>query len=444
MNNHDTARRNPADMKDNLSHVNADDHDSIQDVFSVAQHNTHFSNFRNFFSDTHIQCFDSNETKSSMSALYAGPSAMPTTRDSAPSERLNPRPRLLAFSLISLIPEKNTSFGSRIAMTQSNTKELFRTLSESNENGDFLACVCTDFFCQHSRWNLYFLGAPLSIYMRYTTAFNLTTYIISHKDGDSSIRVLCDILSTVRSTARSSQRANISLRDPFDIAATLSTLSFKALKSHVHRFWRSLQFLTAGSHHGNADIIIINATARRTVHAKLHKAISSPTQVHERVADSINYVIESLQKQKIWFLNYKNIKDGTIAPVFKYDAAINLQIAADMERDSTSMNAIAAVTMASLPGTFTTILDAGILMAAENSTLIYVSGLWWLWIATTAPFTLVVVACWWWYRNQKGKVPLKPRMKADDGDIAPLPKTVRFWLAIFRMCSRDESPAVRV
>lgn len=63
-----------------------------------------------------------------------------------------------------------------------------------------------------------------------------------------------------------------------------------------------------------------------------------------------------MQKQKIWFLNYKNRKDSTMALVYnlvtQQDAASNIQIASSMKRDSTSMNAIAAVTMAFLPGTF--------------------------------------------------------------------------------------------
>ena len=121
---------------------------------------------------------------------------------------------------------------------------------------------------------------------------------------------------------------------------------------------KQLQIISqnADSHIGNADVSIITATAIRTVHGRLHKAINSPSQVHERAADSITYVIESMQKQKIWFLNYKNRKDSTMALVYnlvtQQDAASNIEIASSMKRDSTSMNAIAAMTMAFLPGTF--------------------------------------------------------------------------------------------
>lgn len=78
----------------------------------------------------------------------------------------------------------------------------------------------------------------MSIYMRYSAPLNLTTYIISHKDGDSSIRVLSEILVSATKIAGSSKRADLFLNDPFDIAITLSTLSFEASKYHIKRFQR--------------------------------------------------------------------------------------------------------------------------------------------------------------------------------------------------------------
>lgn len=40
--------------------------ESLQDMFSVAQHERHFSNPRNFSSKTEVRCFDVNEINSSM------------------------------------------------------------------------------------------------------------------------------------------------------------------------------------------------------------------------------------------------------------------------------------------------------------------------------------------------------------------------------------------
>ncbi|KAL2802418.1 hypothetical protein BJX63DRAFT_440938 [Aspergillus granulosus] len=524
-------RRNSVEMKDVFRHAKADDlnvndldfnisldrdsypldtFESLQDVFSAAQHHTHFANPRNFGDETQIRCFESDEGTSRwltldeklLSDLLRNVSSHSPTSAVSDSK---PR-RLLAF-FVPLIPAKSTSYGSRITMTQENTRELFRSLNvnplyimnligrpdywapqtrwESDSNGDFQAC---DFFCQHPRWDLHVQGAPLSVYMRYSVALNLTTYIISHKENDSSIRVLSNIFDTTVETARLTQRVNIFLRDPFDIAVILSTLSFEASKFHANRFrrfmWeqinkvddhlaglsdsdrRNLSNLTkqlqiisqnADSHLGNADVAIITASAIRTVHGELHKAIGSPVQVHERAADSINYVIESVKKQKIWFLNYKARKDSTMALVYnlvtQQDAASNIQIAASMKRDSTSMNAIAALTMVFLPGTFTaTLLDTGIFLATENSLRIHVSGLWWLWIVLTIPLTLLVIACWWVYRKRKGKERIGPKVNADDehkdkaGEdiVPPPPKRRSIVRADFRTWSRNDSIAAKV
>lgn len=95
-----------------------------------------------------------------------------------------------------------------------------------------------DFFCQHPRWNLQFQGAPLSVYMRYSAHPNLTTYIISHREGDTSIKALHHLINIAVTTARPEKKASIFLNDPFDIAVILSTLSFEASKHHVQRFRR--------------------------------------------------------------------------------------------------------------------------------------------------------------------------------------------------------------
>jgi hypothetical protein len=163
----------------------------------------------------------------------------------------------------------------------------------------------------------------------------------------------------------------------------------------------------------------------------MHLALKSLPCRTEKAADAIDYVIQSLEKQKLWFLNYKNRKDGMMGLVFnlvtQQDAANTIEIAADTKRDSTSMNAIAALTMIFLPGTFTavrflflfkkkpsalvflaaninkTILGAGIFSANLSGDGIHVSNLWWLWIAFTAPLTIGVVIGWWYYYSLKEK-----------------------------------------
>ena len=70
--------------------------------------------------------------------------------------------------------------------------------------------------------------------MRYDATSRLTTYNISHKHGDSSIKVLRDILDPRRQYRPLNSKAGIFLDDPFDLAVTISTLSFEASKYRYH------------------------------------------------------------------------------------------------------------------------------------------------------------------------------------------------------------------
>jgi hypothetical protein len=94
-----------------------------------------------------------------------------------------------------------------------------------------------DFFCQHPRWNLQVQGQPLSIYMRYNAVRKETTYIISHKQKDTSIRALRKMIDVALKSALRNH-CDIFLTDPFDFLVMLSTLSFEASKYHVKRFQR--------------------------------------------------------------------------------------------------------------------------------------------------------------------------------------------------------------
>jgi hypothetical protein len=123
-----------------------------------------------------------------------------------------------------------------------------------------------------------------------------------------------------------------------------------------------------------------------------------------------------MEKQKKLFLNFKNRQGSTMNLVYnlvtQQDAASNMQLAASMKQDNTSVNGIAALTMAFLPGTFTaSVLSAGIFSAvAHHGNKVSVSGLSWLWIAITLRLTAIVVASWYAYKRTKGRDnrPAKP------------------------------------
>ncbi|EXJ92173.1 hypothetical protein A1O3_00723 [Capronia epimyces CBS 606.96] len=304
-----------------------------------------------------------------------------------------------------------------------------------------------DFSCQHPRWNLQVQGAPLSVYMRHDVSKRETIYLISHKRQDSSIYALKNVLEIALRTSSKPARPGIFLDDPFDMHVILSTLSLEASKHHVQRFRRfmwtqinkvddqlaslqnrdrtqlseltkQLQVISqnADSHIANADVCIITATGIRDAHARIFDAPVEPFR-HQQVRDSIDYVIDSMQKQKMWFLNYKNRKDSTMSLVYnlvtQQDAANNIGLAADMKRDSTSMSAIASLTMVFLPGTFTAaILDGGI-FSSPGGSHVTVNGIWWFWLLLTLVLTLITMGSWWLYRRKKDAESLNPILLAD-------------------------------
>ncbi|CAI7597737.1 unnamed protein product [Penicillium glandicola] len=274
-------------------------------------------------------------------------------------------------------------------------------------------------------------GSPLSIYVRHDITRDLTTYIISHKELDTSITTLKSILNIALNVTPVNKPA-VFLDDPFDIHTILSTLSFESSKFHVKRFQRfmwiqmnkledhllnlessdraksgeltkKLQLLSSNaySHIANAEVAIITAQAIQNAHSRLVPSLSQPNPfANQRTADSISYIISCMEKQKLWFLNYQQRIDSNMSLAYNLvaqkDAINNIQISHSMKQDSTSMNAIAAMTMIFLPGTFAgTVVGAGVFGGAIKETV------WLIWVAITAPLTVVVMVCWWWYKRAK-------------------------------------------
>lgn len=83
------------------------------------------------------------------------------------------------------------------------------------------------------------------------------------------------------------------------------------------------------------------------------------TADYQQLADTLQYLISSMDKQRMWLHNYRDRKDIAMNLVFnlvtQQDAANNITVAKDMRKDSSSMNGIALLTMVFLPGTFTSV-----------------------------------------------------------------------------------------
>ncbi|KAF3052240.1 hypothetical protein E8E11_011041 [Didymella keratinophila] len=140
--------------------------------------------------------------------------------------------------------------------------------------------------------------------------------------------------------------------------------------------------------------------------------VSSKRRLQQRTLDMTGRLVTSMEKQHMWFLNYRGRKDVVMNMMFHFntqeDALNSIELAADMKRDSTSMTSIALLTMVSLPGTFiASVLSAGIFESTPGMTSFEVTGLWWLWVVTTVPVTLLTIVCWYWWKQRKEKLNFK-------------------------------------
>lgn len=111
-------------------------------------------------------------------------------------------------------------------------------------------------------------------------------------------------------------------------------------------------------HLNNAEVSIRTAAAIRKIHRRLHGAIHD--YCRSRAALMIDYVIESMEKEKMWFKNYKSHQQASVLTVVsilvaQQDAAFHKQLNLSMKQDSTSVKAIAVLPLLFLPGTFTSV-----------------------------------------------------------------------------------------
>lgn len=389
--------------------------DSIHDMFSGVMYREHLSKHANFDIETSIECLsvDSNGPKwltlnqSSLSALLEDASerscnvaalSLQQTPDVTSSNRK---------ALVFFIPLKNTtaptSYRCSIPMTERSVDELFSSLQLNpgflqnllgrpdywapqerwhEEDGQLLDC---DFFCQHPRWNLQAQGAPLSIYMKYDAQRDLTVYIISHKPHDKVVLALQKQLTTFTTHSVQHHMANILLDSPLDLHTTISNLNFETSKWHVEKFRRfqwavvnevddhlagleqrdrrklaswlkNIQIMaqSVDSHLANAQVFLYTARAIQDMASRLQ--VSHKGRLRQRTIDMARHLVVSMEKQHMWFLNYRGRKDVVMNMIFHFntqeDALNSIELAADMKKDSTSMTSIALLTMMFLPGTF--------------------------------------------------------------------------------------------
>jgi hypothetical protein len=392
--------------------------ESVQDLFSNVLYREHISKDGNFSTETAVECLQVDgdgaqwlhlDQNGLQDLLISARERCVQTSAMPPSPRPKPdspgRKSLIFF--VPLIPSSSgTSYQHKLPLTRSSVDQLFSELNPGflpnllgrpdywapqprwhEEDGHLLNC---DFFCQLPRWNLQAQGAPISTYCQYDAQRDLTTYIISHKRNDTVVNSLRKILHPLVEHKAKHHVSHILQESPFDIHAMVCNLNFEASKWHVKRFqrfqWKAqngvddflagkdqgnrvklagmlkdLQVVAqnADSHLANAHVFLHSVRGILDIAKRLDGSKKGRGRVGGRTLDMIRHLIESMEKQHMWFLNYKGRKENTMNLVFHFntqtDALNNIELAADMKKDSTSMNAIAGLTMVFLPGTFTAV-----------------------------------------------------------------------------------------
>jgi hypothetical protein len=389
--------------------------DSVHDMFSGIMYRDHMDKDGNFDVETSIECFsvDTDGPKwlaldqDSLSALLRDANERSINVPALSlQQQADPR-QASRKALIFFIPLENTqgsaSYRCSIPMTQHSVDELFASLQLNpgflqnllgrpdywapqprwhEEDGQLLDC---DFFCQHPRWNLQAQGAPLSVYMKYDVQRDLTVYIISHKPKDKVVLALRKQLTTLTHHRAQHHMANILLDSPLDLHTTICNLNFETSKWHVEKFRRfqwnvvnevddhlagieqrdrkklaswlkNIQIMaqSVDSHLANAQVFMYTARGIQEMATRLK--VSHKGRLRQRTIDMADHLVTSMEKQHMWFLNYRGRKDVVMNMIFHFntqeDALNSIELAADMKRDSTSMTSIALLTMMFLPGTF--------------------------------------------------------------------------------------------
>lgn len=319
-----------------------------------------------------------------------------------------------------------------------------------------------EFFCQYPRFTIHGPGftqrSPVSVYMRYDAVKNLTYYIISAPKSEECVKSFQNLLNLVCKD-RGNRSNHALFQHPLEAHILLSKILCESSQGYINLFRQSmfaqlravdeLSSQETANRKGLADVTIELQIISKDVNklisdidvesrnlAKMEEALSRLDQIcnttlsvpsihRQQLVDTLQYLISSMDKQKMWLHNYRDRKDIAMSLVFnlvtQQDAANNIRIAKEMRRDSSSMNGIALLTMVFLPGTFTsTILGAGLYSATAQQRSIHVSGMWWFWAAITFPLTGIVLLLWgifcWRHEFQLrwGRVVTRRRLKKND------------------------------
>lgn len=155
--------------------------------------------------------------------------------------------------------------------------------------GHFVDCGATEFWCQRPRWDIHNREQPISVYMRYDTEGDSTTYLVSGGKDDYIINQLQEFLrSQIKEASRTP--SFVLFIDPFEI-----------------------HYLIAGF-----NMALGIASKLKHAHEEFFSSMAekSPTSARilgsQRLTYSIRWLNSSFESQLRWLHSYKARKDTSM------------------------------------------------------------------------------------------------------------------------------------
>ena len=184
--------------------------------------------------------------------------------------------------------------------------------------------------------------------MKYDAQRDLIVYMVSHKPQGKLIVALRKQLDTLTQHSAQHYIGNILLESPLDLHATISHLNLETSKWQVEKFrrfqWKIVDDVddhlagiekrdrqklaewlrnilimaqSVDSHLANAQVFLYTARGIHELAQKL--SVSKQGRPWQRTLDMTSYLITSMEKQHIWFLNYRGRKDVVMNMIFHFN-----------------------------------------------------------------------------------------------------------------------------
>ncbi|KAI1387584.1 uncharacterized protein F4822DRAFT_407031 [Hypoxylon trugodes] len=318
-----------------------------------------------------------------------------------------------------------------------------------------------EFLCQHPRWlqksrhDTTVHRAPCSVYLHHEGETNTSYYMISSAKSDGYVSDILRNLGIPDTDKPYTGMAPDVMFNPFFIHALVSGTAYRQSTEYLGDVRTNLmeQIIKVNDYSqethpylGDGEGVDAGRKKLEDITKKLHlvsqtcdsgiasadmsielcremleaymsftaNGIEDPAS-RQHVQDSMAWILKTWHCQKNWLISYKARKDTAMNFVYnlvtQQDNSVNIDIAHQTARHSSSMNTITVLTLIFLPGTFLAgVFSSGIL---ENSETHGISDLFWPFIWFFIPLTLLSIAIWYW-RLQLEKTYAWIRRKALD------------------------------